>query len=1183
VKGERNLRLLIVEDSEDDCQLMLRELRRGGFHPDYLRVDTDAGFQAALAGGGWDIVLSDYSLPGYSGEAVIRTLRASGLDLPCIIVSGAIGEDAAVTAIRDGAHDYVMKDRLARLPLAVEQQLAEAAARRERRRMEEEVRRSNAELAALQAIALAVSRSLDLNKILEAALRETLLVLDAEAGAVFISGPLDAVRRPVAQRGFPEPVLDQLSKLVSEGLLCPALTGAQLLRLDEEPGETCARLAAEGWSRLLVVALQTRQEGDGLLLVGSRAKTVLAVATLPLAGGIGRQISVALENARLHEQVRERTRYLEILQAVNEKLRSTLPLREVLQVIAEGATRAANGVAALILVPVAGGGRLEIGAISGNPVVEAAQKLTGRSVRSYWIPIDSQHPAALAFREGRLREWSGNLEALTIGLEPGVRAELMPLIDAAIAARSGACLPLLAGEKTLGVLVFFSPRRSLSAQERLMLAGLADQGGRAVDSAKLFEETQRLRAFNESIVRGVAEAIFIQDDRGLLTFLNPAAESLLGYPAEELKGKRWSDLISASPNQEAEADAPQDLRRYEAELLDRRGEAIPVIVSARPLELEGHSAGILSACTDISDRVRAERLLQALNRAALAMARALTHEETFAAVARECSALGCPCLLLLLDAESQVLRVRYLSYAQEQQVQFTQLAGVRPTDLELPTDRVAREWGRLARGETLVIRDGANMLQAVVPSLGSRQAERMSRSLSLDSCIAAPLITDSSVMGVFAVASSSLRERDVPAIAALANQIAAAWHKNDLLLELRRNLLELKKVQSQLIHAQKMEAVGRLAGGVAHDFNNQLTVIIGNAERLLEKGAGDERLRQGIEEILNTAQRSTQLTRQLLTFSRKQVRQPVNLEARRLVQNMEQMLRRLIGEDIELAFRLEPDAGWIHADPGQLEQVIMNLAVNARDAMPRGGKLVILTCNADLAQSTPVGQAVIPAGRYVMLAVSDNGSGMDPLAMEHLFEPFFTTKPAGVGTGLGLAIVYGIVRQNGGSIAVESERDKGSTFTIYLPRIEAPQEQLQELKNIAIPRGRGEIILLAEDEAALARLLGQALKENGYEVLSSSSSDEAVRIAQERPLLHLLLTDVIMPGSIPRKEMDERLLALHPGLQIIHMSGYTDEAIAQQGVLRPGCRFLAKPFSITRLLQMVRGTLDEHQGSPSRP
>jgi len=393
--------------------------------------------------------------------------------------------------------------------------------------------------------------------------------------------------------------------------------------------------------------------------------------------------------------------------------------------------------------------------------------------------------------------------------------------------------------------------------------------------------------------------------------------------------------------------------------------------------------------------------------------------------------------------------------------------------------------------------------------------------------------------------------------------------------ERRRAAEERERLQGQLAQAQKLEAVGRLAGGVAHDFNNQLTVILGNAEMLLEKARGDERMRQGIEEILNTAQRSAQLTQQLLAFSRRQFSRPVSLDPRELLHNMERMLRRLIGEDVELEFRLEPNTGWIQADPGQLEQVLMNLAVNARDAMPQGGRLLISSANSTLEQMSLLGQEELPPGRYVVLSVSDTGTGIEPQALEHLFEPFFTTKPAGVGTGLGLAIVYGIVRQSGGSITVESEWGKGATFSIYLPCIEPPQPPAQKTKQAAIGRGRGETILLVEDEAALGHLLAQSLEAGGYRVLTASSSDEALQVAAaDGQPIQLLLSDIIMPGSLPRKEMIERLQALHPELKVILMSGYTDEAITRQGVLQPGRLFLAKPFSLIHLLESVRGTLD---------
>jgi len=1172
----RPLRVLIVEDSETDCQLIVRELRRGGFDPVYRRVDAAGDFTTALEEGGWDIVLSDYDLPGYSGSAAIRALRDTGSDTPCIIVSGAIGEDAAVGAIRDGADDYLMKDRLTRLPLSVEQHLAEAEARRERRRMEEEIRRNNAELAAQQAIAVAVSRPLDLRKVLQAALEETIRVLGADGGAVLLAEQETEEPQCIVQKEFASPACETIAEMMDEGTLAPTAAEAQLMTLEGRLPSSGARLAALGWSGLVAVALKSRQGGNGILVVGSRRTGALDRVVLSLAARIGSQISVAVENARLHEQVQARTRYLETLQIINERLRSTLPLQKVLNAVAEGAVRVAGGVAAVIVVPDASNELLVQGALFGPQLGRTALRFMSLATNRFYFHIDGDHIAARAYREGKLHEWRGPIRQLTVGLEPSVPKAILPMIDAASGTRSGVCVPLLALDKTVGVLVFFSPREAISDSERTMLLGLADQGGLAMESARLFEETQRLRAFNESIVQGVAEAIFIRDHRGELTFMNPAAEALLGSTVEHLKGRRC-DFLSAAPEPASIQSAPPSppgVMRYEAELRNRQGEAIPVIVSASPLQLEGRSVGVLSACTDISERVHTERLLRALNKAALAMTQALTHEAMFAAVALEFGALGCPSILLLYDAERRTLRVAYLSYDGETLESFRRVTGRRADEIVIPLERVAEEWRRLELGETIVVTDGAEMIETAVSGIDAGPARELAQALGLNNCIAAPLVSDTGIIGVLVVASASLHGRDVPAISALANQIAAAWHKNDLLLELRGNLQELKKVQGQLVHAQKMEALGRLAGGVAHDFNNQLTVIMGNAEMLFEKSGQDERLREEFEEILNTAQRSAQLTQQLLAFSRRQVSRPVNLEPRPLLGNMERMLRRLIGEDIELVFDLAPDTGWIYADPGQVEQVMMNLVVNARDAMPHGGKLVIATSNAAFDRATMLRQAEIGPGRYVVLEVRDRGTGMAPEAMEHLFEPFFTTKPAGVGTGLGLAIVYGIVQQSGGVVTVDSETGTGTTFAIYLPRIEPPVAAAARRERGSAPRGNGELILLVEDELPLNSLIRLSLADGGYRVLSAASSDEAIAIAErggEPPAL--LLTDVFMPGTVSRKRMIECIDERWPGIKVVLMSGYADEVVMGQGVLTPGRRLLTKPFTMTRLLEQVGDAL----------
>jgi len=382
-----------------------------------------------------------------------------------------------------------------------------------------------------------------------------------------------------------------------------------------------------------------------------------------------------------------------------------------------------------------------------------------------------------------------------------------------------------------------------------------------------------------------------------------------------------------------------------------------------------------------------------------------------------------------------------------------------------------------------------------------------------------------------------------------------------------------KSLESQLLQAQKMEAIGRLAGGVAHDFNNLLTIIFGSSDVLLEDLSGDYPHRAEVEEIMKAARRAASLTRQLLAFSRRQVLELQVLDLNALVANLEGMLRRLIGEDVEFRTVLTPARGTVLADPGQLEQVIMNLAVNARDAMPQGGKLTIETAVADLDESYAQAHIPVKPGSYMMLAVSDTGIGMDVETKAHLFEPFFTTKEKGKGTGLGLAMVYGIVKQTGGYVWVYSEPGRGTTFKIYLPRVEAAPEPLVPKPAPVSLRG-SETVLMVEDEEAVRRLIRKVLETRGYVVIAAEGGAEALRLANAHDgVIHLLVTDVVMPGMSGR-DLAQYLGSVRPETKVLYLSGYTDDAIIQHGVLEPGIAFLQKPFTPQGLARKVRQVLD---------
>jgi PAS domain S-box-containing protein len=395
-------------------------------------------------------------------------------------------------------------------------------------------------------------------------------------------------------------------------------------------------------------------------------------------------------------------------------------------------------------------------------------------------------------------------------------------------------------------------------------------------------------------------------------------------------------------------------------------------------------------------------------------------------------------------------------------------------------------------------------------------------------------------------------------------------------LGIYQDVTERRVLEQQLRMGQKMEAIGRLSGGIAHDFNNLLGVILGYIQVIKRSLVPGNSLFEYAEEVEKASHRAVALTRQLLAFSRQQVLEPVILNLNTLVSDLQKMLPRLIGEDIDLNLILDPNISLVKADPGQVEQVLMNLAVNARDAMPDGGKLTVQTADAQIDVAFAREHPGSVPGKYVMLAVKDTGTGIDPEIQSQIFEPFFTTKERDKGTGLGLATVYGIVKQSNGYIAVDSEKGKGALFTVYLPRIEQPASSVPVKNNPESLIARGpETVLLVEDAEPLRVLAQLFLKENGYQVLAAADGAEAQKVAAEfSGPIHLLLTDVVMPG-INGRVLAERLTPNHPGMKVLYMSGYTDSFIAGHGVLEPGTHLLRKPFTEEVLMRRVRDLLDD--------
>jgi two-component system cell cycle sensor histidine kinase/response regulator CckA len=382
-----------------------------------------------------------------------------------------------------------------------------------------------------------------------------------------------------------------------------------------------------------------------------------------------------------------------------------------------------------------------------------------------------------------------------------------------------------------------------------------------------------------------------------------------------------------------------------------------------------------------------------------------------------------------------------------------------------------------------------------------------------------------------------------------------------------------RQLEDQLRQAQKMEAVGMLAGGVAHDFNNLLTIISGYSQLILNNLSPTDPNRHSAEQIMKAGERAAALTKQLLAFSRRQVLQPRVFELNKLVTSLSTMLQRLIGEDVELRLVLPSEVGRVSADPGQIEQVLMNLAVNARDAMPQGGILTIETSNRQIGEDYTGRHITVKPGNYIQLSVSDTGSGMDQATKARLFEPFFTTKAPGRGTGLGLSTVFGIVKQSGGNVEVYSEPGHGTSVKVYLPSIDQQAfiEAADQRRKIA--RGT-ETILLAEDDEMVRSLVRETLEREGYKVLESADPVEARRIADHhKGKIQLLITDVVMP-KLSGRELADQLIRRRPELKVLYMSGYTDNAVLNSGILHQDVAFLQKPFTPSALAEKVREVLE---------
>jgi PAS domain S-box-containing protein len=733
--------------------------------------------------------------------------------------------------------------------------------------------------------------------------------------------------------------------------------------------------------------------------------------------------------------------------------------------------------------------------------------------------------------------------------------------------RSMLTVPLQIKGKVIGVIQVLDKEvgRFTTSDLRLM-EPLAVSAATAIENARLYLEADRLRAFNENIVQGMEEGILIEDETGHITFANPSAADLLGYSPDELIGRTWKDVVA--PGQVAhrgDCSTPRQAvaNQYETVLRTKADQHVPVIISDSPLFENDQFAGVLSVFTDITERVQAEdalyrrnRELSMLNQIIAASASGLKPEAILETACRELAlTFDVPhaAVVLLNDDKTQATVVaEYRAEGRESALKA-----------KIPIqDEESFRYLLTNKAPLLIEEAHQDPRLAPLHSLLCKHA--------ISSVLWLPLTIETEVvggLGMDLVEPGKFSADDISLAWSVAGQLGA------VLAQARFNE-QRQQLEEQYHQAQKMEAVGRLTAGIAHDFNNLLTAINGFTQLMRLDLPADDPRQEMLDKIWDSGRRAADLIRQLLVFSRRQIIELQVVDLNEVVSEMDKMLRRIIGEDIELRATLAPSLWPIKADPAQIEQVIVNLAVNARDAMPEGGLLTIETANVILDKEFTARHLGAQPGEHVMLTVSDTGAGMSEEVKERIFEPFFTTKEPGKGTGLGLATAFSIVRQGGGTIWVYTEQGVGSTFKIYLPRA-------QEYAELAVPQRLAtdmppgdETILLVEDDAGVRGLAQRVLEGRGYMVLNAQNGQEALLVSTHHPgSIQLLLTDVVMPG-ISGKALADQLARSRPDLKVLFMSGYSDEAIVHHGVLDAGVAFLQKPFSPQALTQKVRQVLD---------
>ncbi|MFC1975367.1 GAF domain-containing protein [Chloroflexota bacterium] len=1322
-------RILLVEDNKIVQKAFAGLVKQKNLPYDYVVAGSIAETRQVLINNQFDVALLDYLLD----DGTAFDLFADMGDTPIIIVTGSGDEATAVEAMKAGALDYVIKDPtgnyLTTLPAIIKRVINRHHAEQElkiyREQLEGLVSERTNELAQANEQLMAEIAE---RKQTEEALRESegkyrnLVDLNPDPVVILQDGQYQLVNPAFTELfGYTQQDVDD---------------GLSFLKLVQDHDQDAVRrqyedrLAGKRLSRTYRIDLIAK---DGTLISCETSASLIQYKDRPAD-------LVIIDNITERKQAEDLARAQRDLD-----LSAVHGLDEMLRLCVESAIRVTGMDCGGIYLVDKTSGDIDLAFHQGLPsdLIESASHYDADSANARLVmegkPIYAQHQAlGTPLDEIRRRE---SLRAIAI---IPVRYENQVI----------ACLNI--ASHTLDDVPEFA---------RTTLETIATQIGSAVKRAQAEAALRKSKERLQLALEASTDGLFDWNMQTNQTYFSPRYYTMLGYEPYEMppSNETWISLLHPDDKELAlntvneMIEQKRDTHEIEFRMKTKSGGWRWILSRGKIIKRDDEDKPIRMVGThvDITERKRAEQLLQALNQAALAMEHALTPEAIFAAVAEEFKKLNLFCTIFLVDESQNRLFPKHVSYEPGAVKVIEKLTGLRAEDFLMPIDTVDVFRKVIRERETLFIGDSKDATRQLLPKPLKRFTGQIVKIMNVPKYIAAPLVVEDEVVGILSVQSADLSEDDIPAITAFAYQMAAAWRKSQLFEQAQQEIAERKRVEEeikrrnreldllnrviaasatslepstilettcgelaqafelphvsavlinetettaevvaeyrdedqpvalgittylvnnppmqyllthktplimdeaqahpdlaafhnqlgqgnivslvilpliveqkiigclnlyidessnlstedvslawsvaeqvsgalaraqlnkahqqlaeQLRQSQKMEAIGRLAGGMAHDFNNLLTVITGYSELLLHRHVSkDTPQYKSIEQIHKAGERATALTRQLLAFSRQQVIQPKVLDLNAIISDTHEMLRRLVSEDIDLSTTLDPVLGRIKADSGQIEQIILNLVVNACDAMPQGGKLTIKTANIDPDEAYAGQHLGLEPGPYVLLTISDTGIGMDEETQSHIFEPFFTTKETGKGTGLGLATVYGIVRQNKGYISTSSQPEQGTTFHVYLPRLDPTLAAISRDQKPAGTIQGAETILLVEDEDMVRQLAHYALLEDGYHMLEAGHGQEALRVSEQYDgPIHLLLTDIVMPGGLGGRELAERLTSLRPETKVLYMSGYTDDTIIHHGVLDSDITFLQKPFSPTVLSRKVREVLDE--------